>query len=94
MNVLLVIWLACAGVAGLIGISRTGHFWTYFFLGLLLGFIGIILAAIAKPPVPSPSPPGWYADPWQQAPLRWYDGQQWSWHIQNTQGLTLASGQR
>jgi hypothetical protein len=23
---------------------------------------------------------GWYADPWSQAPLRWWDGLQWTSH--------------
>jgi hypothetical protein len=22
--------------------------------------------------------PGWYADPWRRAPLRWWDGSQWT----------------
>jgi hypothetical protein len=25
-----------------------------------------------------PAPPGWYPDPWRAAPLRWWDGAQWS----------------
>jgi membrane protease YdiL (CAAX protease family) len=24
--------------------------------------------------------PGWYADPWKQSPLRWWDGRQWTPH--------------
>jgi membrane protease YdiL (CAAX protease family) len=24
--------------------------------------------------------PGWYADPWKQEPLRWWDGRQWTAH--------------
>lgn len=27
-----------------------------------------------------PTPAGWYEDPWRQAPLRWWDGQQWTGH--------------
>jgi hypothetical protein len=23
---------------------------------------------------------GWYADPWKQAPMRWWDGLQWTSH--------------
>jgi membrane protease YdiL (CAAX protease family) len=30
---------------------------------------------------PSLPPPGWYADPWRLAPLRWWDGRAWSWHV-------------
>jgi hypothetical protein len=25
--------------------------------------------------------PGWYADPWQQAAWRWFDGSKWTGHI-------------
>lgn len=24
------------------------------------------------------APPGWYPDPWRQAPLRWWDGREWT----------------
>ena len=33
-------------------------------------------AAVAPQPVPAP---GWFADPWGMAPLRWWDGAAWSW---------------
>jgi Domain of unknown function (DUF4328)/Protein of unknown function (DUF2510) len=35
---------------------------------------------VATPPPPAApqSVPGWYADPWGSAPLRWWDGSQWS----------------
>jgi len=26
------------------------------------------------------TPPGWYQDPWHQAPLRWWDGTRWTEH--------------
>lgn len=26
-------------------------------------------------------PPGWHPDPWRQAALRWWDGQQWTHHV-------------
>ncbi len=32
-------------------------------------------------PVPQLPPPGWFPDPLQQAPYRWWDGQQWSGHV-------------
>ena len=32
------------------------------------------------PPPPSAVPAGWYPDPWQQAPQRWWDGSQWTGH--------------
>ena len=28
----------------------------------------------------STAPPGWYADPWRHAPLRWWDGNRWTEH--------------
>jgi len=28
----------------------------------------------------SATPPGWYPDPWQQAPHRWWDGSTWTSH--------------
>ena len=33
-----------------------------------------------RPPQPEPSAQGgaWYADPWGQAPFRWWDGRQWT----------------
>src|SRR5262245_64426838 len=30
--------------------------------------------------MPMPIPAGWYDDPWRQAPLRRWDGQQWTGH--------------
>ena len=27
--------------------------------------------------------PRWYADPWKQAPLRWWDGQRWTSHTES-----------
>ena len=32
-------------------------------------------------PPPPTQPAGWYADPWGQGNWRWYDGQQWTAHI-------------
>lgn len=32
--------------------------------------------------MPSSTPPaGWYADPWQMAPVRWWDGIRWTHHV-------------
>lgn len=28
-----------------------------------------------------PPPPGWYPDPWRQAPWRWWDGGRWTAHV-------------
>jgi RsiW-degrading membrane proteinase PrsW (M82 family) len=35
-------------------------------------------AAAAAAPLP---PPGWHADPWGQARLRWWDGRAWTGHV-------------
>ena len=44
------------------------------------GGVGSVPASMPFAP-PSP-PPGWYDDPWREAPTRWWDGQEWSWHVQ------------
>jgi hypothetical protein len=36
------------------------------------------MASDAPPP---PTPPGWYPDPWRRAVRRYWDGQQWTGHI-------------
>ncbi len=33
------------------------------------------------PPIPPSVPPGWYPDPWQLHPARWWDGTQWTGHV-------------
>jgi hypothetical protein len=39
-----------------------------------------ILPEKERPPAPTPAELGgaWYADPWGQAPFRWWDGRQWT----------------
>ncbi|MGW4119908.1 DUF2510 domain-containing protein [Nocardia sp. NPDC004711] len=31
---------------------------------------------------PNPTPPGWYGDPGYPGQLRWWDGIQWTQHVQ------------
>jgi hypothetical protein len=31
--------------------------------------------------IPPSNYPGWYPDPWNQAPLRWFDGTVWTPHV-------------
>jgi hypothetical protein len=35
----------------------------------------------------SATPPGWYHDPWAQAPMRWWDGARWTAHLADWQGI-------
>lgn len=38
-----------------------------------------------SPPAPMVAPPGWQPDPWRQAELRWWDGQEWTSHVSTRQ---------
>ncbi len=43
----------------------------------------------AAPPPPTGMPAGWYGDPWNAAPWRWYDGIAWTGHTTiSPQGAT------
>src|SRR5262245_32042543 len=35
----------------------------------------------------STTPPGWYHDPWQRAPMRWWDGARWTEHVADWTGM-------
>ena len=68
---------------------RIGKDWKILWIALL-GIPYITVAPIywaifmlpEKEPPPKPSPAelggAWYADPWGQAPFRWWDGQRWT----------------
>ena len=43
------------------------------------------------PPVLSLPPAGWYTDPWQLQPWRWWDGTQWTGYAGATWGPTATS---
>jgi hypothetical protein len=38
----------------------------------------------------STTPPGWYHDPWRQAPMRWWDGVRWTEHLADWHGIRPA----
>jgi hypothetical protein len=61
---------------------------------LSVGFLGAALVGVetwvllrlnarsrTRPVVSPPWPPGWYADPWRQAPTRWWNGVRWTGHL-------------
>ena len=39
------------------------------------------MASDPPPTPPPPTPPGWYPDPWRRAVRRYWDGRQWTGHI-------------
>jgi len=39
----------------------------------------------------STTPPGWYHDPWRQAPMRWWDGTNWTEHLADWSGHVPAA---
>jgi hypothetical protein len=39
----------------------------------------------------STTPPGWYHDPWRQAPMRWWDGSRWTEHLADWRGHLPAA---
>lgn len=89
IGVALVVCVTFGLIAGAIGYTRmgdsTGAFFGFFLIGFLLPIVGLIAAALAKPPAEAPRPPGWYPDPWGHAPMRWWDGYQWTWHLTGPQ---------
>ena len=81
----IVVLFVCAVVSAHLAESKGLSGGLYFFLGLLFGVIGLIIAAGARPASDQaagaaglPPGPGWYDDPWRQGALRWYDGNDWT----------------
>jgi hypothetical protein len=85
----MVVWLLCAIGAGMIAQAKGRSFGSYFVVGLLLGFIGLIIALCARPArrstpayVPVIAPPGWYVEPQDYRYERYWDGTAWTPHFQ------------
>lgn len=81
LAVVSIICVICGMVAATIadrkGLSAGG----YFLLGIVLGLLGVAIAAIVQPRQVTPAP-GWYEDPWHLSPRRYFDGHQWTGHTQ------------
>jgi hypothetical protein len=69
-----------AGAVAYAKVPETRTFIAYFVFGTVAPLLGILFAAMIQPAPQAPQPPGWYTDPWEQAALRYWDGQQWTWH--------------
>jgi hypothetical protein len=91
--VLLLTWVGCGVIGGAIGSSK-GNGTAGFWLGLLLGPIGILIAAVmsATPEKEAEhiravqarmgqGTGGWWPDPYNRHEQRYYDGQRWSEHV-------------
>jgi Protein of unknown function (DUF2510) len=86
---LLLVWLLCAIGSGMVAQAKRRSFGEYFVVGLLLGFIGLIIALCARPGRTSAptyvqviAPPGWQVDPYDSRYLRYWDGTTWTPHAQ------------
>jgi RsiW-degrading membrane proteinase PrsW (M82 family) len=54
--------------------------------------VGSVQPDALPPPVVSPTPPGWYPDPWRVAHYRWWDGRTWAANIANGRGEVPVPG--
>ena len=78
---ILIVWGVCALIGAAIGSSK-GQGGLGFFLGLVLGIIGVIIIAVIKPPAPEPQQAGgWWPDPYGKHQHRYYDGRAWTGHV-------------
>lgn len=84
-TVLLVAWGLCALVGGAITSGKGRGFAPGFFLGALLGLIGLIIAMVMREEklarlTPAPAE-GWHPDPTGRFDRRYFDGRQWTRHV-------------
>jgi hypothetical protein len=74
-------WMLCGIAASVIAYKKGLNGAAYLFVGMLLGIVGVLVAAAAPARHPMAAVPGWYPDPWQQTTWRWFDGYQWTGHV-------------
>lgn len=85
----LIIWGVCALLAAGIGASK-GQGGLGFFLGLVLGIIGVVIIALIKPPQPEPQQAGgWWPDPYGRHEHRYYDGKTWTAYVADKGETTI-----
>lgn len=46
--------------------------------------------ALLAPTQPSPTPPGWWADPWQRHQFRYWDGVSWTQHVSDNGIMSIG----
>jgi hypothetical protein len=87
MEILLVMAVLCGVIGAALGSSKKVGGGGGFILGLLLGFIGLIIVAVSAPKSPldrveaKPADKGWYPDPLGRFDDRWFDGYRWTQHV-------------
>lgn len=91
---IIIVAVFCALIGAAIG-SPKGQAGAGFFLGFLLGPIGIIVIAVMKDSKlnriqAKPPHPGWWTDPLARFDSRYFDGNRWTQHV----GRVNADGTR
>lgn len=91
MTIFLILWIISIAAAGLIGFAK-GRLGLGVVLGILIGFLGVIVMAFVKPSghvgrVRGPKGPGvwpqWAADPMGRHEQRYWDGGKWTSQVRD-----------
>lgn len=88
----IVVWGVMGVIGAMIGSSKKMGAAGGFFLGVLLGPIGVLVAAVSSGPSTlerieaKPEEPGWHPDPLGRFDARWYDGKRWTQHVGRVDG--------
>jgi hypothetical protein len=89
---ILVIWGVMGVLGAMIGSGKKMGAGGGFFVGLILGPIGLIIVAVSAGPSTldrieaKPSEAGWHPDPLGRFDSRWYDGNRWTQHVGRVDG--------